>query len=66
MITEKKLRLQNISWKATSLCGSEPWIIKRRDKQEIELIRMRFLRPLLDRKTLDRLSSSYIPKRVKV
>jgi hypothetical protein len=66
MITEKKLRLQNITWKATLLCGSEPCIIKRRDKQELELIRMRFLRPLLDSKTLDRQSSSYILRRVNV
>jgi hypothetical protein len=59
------LRLQNITWEATLVCGSKPWTIKKRDTQEIEVIQVRFLKPLLERKTLGRLSSSYIPKRMK-
>jgi len=36
------------------------------DTKEIEVIRARNLRSFLERKTLDGLSFSYIPKRVKI
>jgi hypothetical protein len=66
MTTEKKLKLQNITWKATLLCGRELWTIRNSDTQQIEVIRAKILRPFLERKTLDPLSFSYIPKRVNV
>jgi hypothetical protein len=46
-------------------CGTEPWTRKQRDIQEIETIKVRFLRPTLESKILERLRISNIPKEVK-
>jgi hypothetical protein len=44
--TYEKLRLQNNNWKATLLCGSQPWDKKKRITQEIEVKQVRFLGPI--------------------
>jgi hypothetical protein len=64
MSTNTKLRLYIIS-KAGLCCGSENWIINKRDAQKLEAAQMRFLGPLLELTRLDRERNSDIPKRLK-
>jgi hypothetical protein len=54
MTTDTKLRLHNITSKVSLCYGSENWIINKRDAQKLEVAQMRFLRPLLGLKRLDR------------
>jgi hypothetical protein len=44
MTTDTKLRLHNITSKASLGYGSENWIINKRDAQKLEAAQMRFLR----------------------
>jgi len=37
MTTDKKLGLQNITWKATLLYGSEPWTVKNKGTQDTDV-----------------------------
>jgi hypothetical protein len=53
MTTDIKLRLYNITSKASLCYGSENWIINKRDTQKLEAAQMRFLRPLLGLTRLD-------------
>jgi hypothetical protein len=54
MTTDTKLRLHNITSKASFCYGSKNWIINKRDTQKLEAAQMRFLRPLLGLTRLDR------------
>jgi hypothetical protein len=47
MKIDTKLRLHNITCKASLCYGSESWTINKRDAQKLEAAQMRFLRPLL-------------------
>jgi hypothetical protein len=47
MTTDAKLRLHNITSKASLCYGNENWIINKRDAQKLEAAQMRILRPLL-------------------
>jgi hypothetical protein len=42
-----KLRIHNITAKATLKLGSEAWVLKKRDEQRLEAAKMKFLRHLL-------------------
>jgi len=48
------------------LCGSEPWTRKQRDAQEIETIKVRFLRLTLESRILERLRIYNIPIGMKI
>jgi hypothetical protein len=60
MTTDTKLRLHNITSKASLCFRSENWIINRRDAQKLEAARIRFLRPLLRHTRLDRPRNSTV------
>jgi len=47
MNKETKLRIHNITAKAALKFGSEVWVLKKRDKQRLEVAQMKFLRHLL-------------------
>jgi hypothetical protein len=51
---ETKLRIHNITAKAALKCGSEAWVLKKRDEQRLEAAQMKFLRHLLGSTKLDR------------
>jgi hypothetical protein len=51
--TDTKLRLHNITSKASLCYGSENWIINKRDAQKLEAAQIRFLRQLLGLTRLD-------------
>ena len=44
MNKETKLRIHNITAKAALKCGSEVWVLKKREEQHLELAQMTFLR----------------------
>jgi hypothetical protein len=44
---EAKLRIHNITAKATLKFGSEAWVLKKRNEQRLEAAQMKFLRRLL-------------------
>ena len=48
MNKETKLRIHNITAKAALKFGSEVWVLKKRDKQRLEVAQMKFLRHLLE------------------
>jgi hypothetical protein len=66
MTTDTKLRLRNITSKASLCYGSENWIISKRDAQKLVAAQMRILRPLLRRTRLDRQRNRDIRNRLKV
>ena len=47
MNKETKLRIHNITAKATLKFGSEAWVPKKREEQRLETAQMKFLRHLL-------------------
>ena len=47
MNKETKLRIHNITAKATLKFGSEAWVLKKRKEQRFEAAQMKFLRHLL-------------------
>jgi hypothetical protein len=54
MTVGTKLRIHNITSKATLCYGSKVWIINKRDAQQLEAAQIRFLRPLLGLRRLER------------
>jgi hypothetical protein len=64
--TDTKLRLHNITSKASLCYGSENWTINKRDAQKLEAAQMRFLRPLLGLTRLDRQRNPEIRNSLKV
>ena len=46
MNKETKLRIHNITDKATLKFGSKPWVLKKREEQRLEAAQMKFLRNL--------------------
>jgi hypothetical protein len=54
MTEETKLRIHNITAKATLKFGSEAWMLKKRDEQRLEAAQMKFLRHLLGIINLER------------
>ena len=53
-IKRLKLRIQNITAKATLKFGSEVWVLKKRDQQCLEAAQTKFLRHLLGITKLDK------------
>jgi len=47
MNKETELRIYNIAAKAVLKCGSEAWVLKKREEQRLEAAQMKFLRHLL-------------------
>jgi hypothetical protein len=66
METWTKLKLHNITSKPALTYGSETWVMNKRDTQRLEAAQMRFLRPLLGYKRLDRQRNEDIRKTLKV
>jgi hypothetical protein len=66
MTTNTKLRLHNITSKASLWYGSENWIINKRNSQKLEAAQMRFLKPLLGLTRLDRQRNPEIRNSLKV
>jgi len=54
MNKETKLRIHNITAKATLKFGSEAWVLKKREEQRLEAAQMKFLRHLLGIIKLDK------------
>ena len=54
MDKETKLRIHNITAKATLKFGSEAWVLKKREEQRLEAAQMKFLRHLLGITKLDK------------
>ena len=54
MNKETKLRIYNITAKATLRFGSEAWVLKKREEQRLEAAQMKFLRHLLEITKLDK------------
>ena len=54
MNKETKLRIPNITAKATLKFGSEFWVLKKREEQSLEAAQMKFLRHLLGITKLDK------------
>jgi hypothetical protein len=48
MNKETKLRIHNITAKATLKFGSEVWVLKKREEQRLEAAKTKFLRHLLE------------------
>jgi len=53
MNKETKLRIRNITAKATLKFGNEAWVLKKREEQHLEAAQMKFLRHLLGITKLD-------------
>jgi len=51
---ETKLRIHNITAKASLKFGSEAWVLKKRQEQRLEAAQMKFLRHLLGTTKLDK------------
>jgi hypothetical protein len=66
MTTKTKLKLHNIASKPALKYGSETWVMNKRDTQRLEAAQMRFIRPLLVYKRLDRQRNEDIRKTLKV
>ena len=47
MNKETKLGIHNITAKAALKCGSEAWVLKKREEQRLEAAQVKFLRHLL-------------------
>jgi hypothetical protein len=54
MTKETKLRIHNITAKATLKFGSEAWVLKKQVERRLEAAQMKFLRHLLGITKLDR------------
>jgi hypothetical protein len=54
MNKETKLRIHNITAKATFKFGSETWILKKREEERLEAAQVKFLRQLLGITKLDK------------
>ena len=54
MDKETKLRIRNITAKATLKFGNEVWVLKKREEQRLEAAQMKFLRHLLGITKLDK------------
>jgi len=54
MNKETKLRIHSITAKTALKFGSEAWVLKKREKQRLELAQMKFLRHLLRITKLDK------------
>ena len=54
MNKETKLRIHNITAKASLKFGSEAWVLKKREEQRLETAHMKFLRHLLGITKLDK------------
>ena len=54
MNKETKLRIHNITAKATLKFGSESWVLKKREEQRLGATQMKFLRHLLGITKLDK------------
>ena len=54
MNKETKLRIRNITAKATLKFGNEAWVLKKREEQHLEAAQMKFLRHLLGITKLDK------------
>jgi len=59
MDKETKLRIHNITAKASLKIGSEVWVLRKREKQSLEAAQMKFLRHLLG-------ITNWIKKRINV
>jgi hypothetical protein len=66
MTIDTKLWIHNITSKAALCYGNEVRTINKRDAQKLEVVQMRFLRPLLDLTRLDHQRNSDILNRLKV
>ena len=56
---ETKLRIHNITAKASLKFGSEAWVLKKREEQRSEAAQRKFLRHLLGIAKLDKKESMY-------
>ena len=54
MLFWKKLRIHNITAKTALKFGSEAWVLKKREKQRLAAVQMKFLRHLLGITKLDK------------
>jgi len=54
MNKETKLRIHNITAKATLKFGSEVWVLKKREEKHLEAAQMKFLRHLREITKLDK------------
>jgi hypothetical protein len=60
MNKETKLRIHNITAKATLKFGNEAWVLKKRQKQRLEASQIKFLGRLLGITKLDKGKNQYI------
>jgi len=51
---QTKLRIHNITAKATLKFGRETWVLKKREEQRLEVAQMKFLRHVLGVTKLDK------------
>ena len=63
MNKETKLKIHNITAKATLKFESEAWILKKKEEQCLEAAQMKFLRHLLGVTKLDKKSNVFVKKR---
>jgi len=63
MKKETKLRIHNITAKASLKFGSEAWVLKQREEQRLEAAQMKFLRHLIGITKLDREKNQCIKER---
>jgi len=54
MNKETKLRIHNVTAKAALKCGSEAWVLRKREEQLLETVQMKLLRHLLGITKLDK------------
>jgi hypothetical protein len=54
MNKERKLRIHNITVKATLKFGNEAWVLKKREEQHLEAAQMKLFRHLLGITKLDK------------
>ena len=59
MNKETKLRIHNITAKASLKFGSEAWVLKKREEQRLEAAQMKFLRHPLGITKLDKKKTVY-------
>jgi predicted SPOUT superfamily RNA methylase MTH1 len=64
MTNETKLRIHNITAKATLKFESEVWVLKKRDEQCLETAQMKFLRHLLGITKLEKVKNQIIRKKL--
>jgi len=63
MNKETKLRIQNITAKASFKFGSKAWVLKKREEQRLEAAQMKFLRHLLGITKLDKEKTNALGKK---